>query len=501
MISYEYYESKLTEIKYLEVPDQVVNPETEPIFKVNLNTREITVPKGFEELAVYGDHNAETIWFAVDRWFDGEDLKSKACGVQYENALGEKGLLPLNYVSEQSNETNTPSAEKPVLMLGWTIPYNITKVTGNLNISLRFYKTEETDIIYNLSTEPVRVYIKPGLYITDEMENVNPPKDSLSELVEKIEKIYQNDELRIIDYEKASNKPFLNGTELKGKLFTNYDDAVANTEEVDDSVSNHYIEVSYNDLTNQPMINGHPLIGNISDAELGIKVEVDTALSTSSINPVRNSVITNKVNSLEDSIAQLWEEMDGMTFIPLSISAFNCEPELAEIGDTVNEVYFTWTLGGTPVILKINDNILTIGTSEVTLSDLNLKTDTEFTLYAQDKKANEVSKVIKLLFTYKVFYGVKEAPYTYENTFLNDLVGQLQTSRDGNINVTANTNQYIYYAVPTSYGDCVFTSGGFTGGFTKVATISHENDFGITTNYDIWKSDYSNLGQTNVIIS
>ena len=80
-------------------------------------------------------------------------------------------------------------------------------------------------------------------------------------------------------------------------------------------------------------------------------------------------------------------------------------------------------------------------------------------------------------------------------------MGELQTSRETTIDVTAGAGQYIYYAVPTSYGDCTFTSGGFTGGFTKVATVSYTNIYNVTTNYDIWKSDYAGLGTTSVIVS
>ena len=156
-----------------------------------------------------------------------------------------------------------------------------------------------------------------------------------------------------------------------------------------------------------------------------------------------------------------------MTFIPLSISAFDCEPKLAEKGSTVNDVHFTWTLSGNPVKLTINENDMVIGSSEGDLTNLNLKTDTDFTLYAEDKKGNPVSKTIQLLFTNKVFHGVAEDKSEFDGSFLDLLAGVLQTSRDGNINVTANENQYIYYASPSEYGDCIFTSGGFTGGFKK----------------------------------
>lgn len=509
MISSEYFE-RMKEIERLDIPNKVVDAETEPIFKVNLNTRKITVPPNFREIfATQGDHRAETIWFAVDRWFDGVDLSSKAKGIQFENA-DEIGLRNFNYFSLQGDDGDDDKSEGdlPVLMLGWEIPYDVTKKAGDVELSIRFWETKDTDLIYNLTTQPFKAYIKPTLQINPDLldngeldKSLNPPADSLSGLVEKIEKIYQNDELRLVDYEKISNKPSINGTELKGKLFTNKQKAIDNTASVNDNYTYHYIAVSYDDLNDIPMINGIPLIGDKKDSDLGIKVTVDEILSTTSVNPVQNQAITTKVNSLQQSIDELWEEMDGMTFIPLSISSFECEPKLAEIGSTINTVDFTWTLGGTPTVLKINNTDIALGISQITLSDLGLEEDKEFTLYAEDRKANNVSATTQLLFVNKVFHGVQEIPSEYNTSFINRLIGQLQTGKEGVIDVVANENQYIYYALPKSYGDCVFTSGGFSGGFTKIDTISYTNDYGVTTDYDIWKSDNANLGQTNIIIS
>ena len=92
-------------------------------------------------------------------------------------------------------------------------------------------------------------------------------------------------------------------------------------------------------------------------------------------------------------------------------------------------------------------------------------------------------------------------PIEYDNEFINSLTGELQLTREKDFTVTASDLQYIYYAVPAEYGDCIFTSGGFTGGFTKVATIPYTNQYDVTVDYDIWKSDYSGLGNTNIIVS
>ena len=525
MISLGYYEDKMVEIESLDVPDRIIDFKTEPYFKVNLNTREVTVPADFRELAVYGDHNAETVWFAIDRWFDGVDLTTKVAGIQYENEIGDKALLKFDYkeIINDDGDADKTESDKPVIMLGWKIPYDVTKVLGQLTLSLRFYEVADGELKYNIGTSPFNVWITEGLLITDESQGLVPSADALSDLVQKIDDLYQNENLTVLDYNKITpgTLPSVNGVKVKGKLFTNFEEAQNATGNVGDSVELHYIPISYNDLEDKPTfndvefkgaiyskdlgisyeelkerpaINGITLTSSTSSDDLGIRIDIDTTLDETSTNPVQNKVIAAQINAL-------WEEMDGMTFIPLSISTFECEPKLAEKGSTVDDVHFIWTLGGNPIKLTINEHDMIIGTSEGDLKSLNLKENTEFTLYAEDKKGNNVSKTTELLFTNKVFHGVVEDKESYDGTFLDSLIGTLQTTREGNINVVANEEQYIYYASPTEYGDCVFTSGGFTGGFKKVATVSYINQFGIAADYDIWKSDYAGLGATNIVIS
>lgn len=511
MINLQYYEDKLTEIGNLSLPDRDINPEQEPVFNVDLNTREITVPSAFRQIGVVGDHMAETIWFAFDRYFDGADLSSKAVGIQFRDALGNVGMRNANYRYDKKVDSDG----KPMLLIGWSVPFDVTHTSGQVTLSLRFYTVTDTDCIYSLGTENALVYIGDSLYITDEDQNLNPPRDSLSQLVSRLEELYMDDELKGASYETLSDKPKLNDTEINGYLYTNLDKAKAATSDKDDNYTLHWVKVSYNDLVDPPSINGVPLTGNKTDSDLGIRVEVDASLSTSSVNPVQNQVVTQAINNIATdmgpmktnidtllvSVENLWEELDGMTYIPLSINEFYHTFGLAEIGSSVNELTFKWKLSALPLSLSINDTpIDDVSAITATLTDLNVSDNTVFTLKAVDKRST-ASAETELIFTYNVFKGVAEATDSYTSAFLEQLTGELQTSRETTINVTAGSNQYIYYAVPKSYGDCIFTSGGFTGGFTKVATISHTNIYGVAADYDIWKSDYAGLGSTSVIVS
>ena len=61
-------------------------PKDEPVYEVNLDTREISIP---EFLSVQEDHNAEIVWFKVRRFYDNIDLFDSTCWIQYKNAIGE----------------------------------------------------------------------------------------------------------------------------------------------------------------------------------------------------------------------------------------------------------------------------------------------------------------------------------------------------------------------------------------------------------------------------
>lgn len=492
MITPEAYLDKLKEIEYLKYVEKDVDPDEEPVFEVDLNTRKITVPKDFQDLAVEGDHCAETVWFSLDRWFDGIDLTKKKFGVQYSGESG-TGLIPITTYTTTGDASNT-------ILLGWLITHDVTSSPGQLTFSLRVFSLNDEDdsIEYSLNTNAVTCTIKKALNINSESSGINPPPDVLSTLVDRIEELYENNSLTALSYNDINTKtlPTFNDTVWKGKLYTNIKKAQdAGTERV---------KIPYPDLTDFPTINGVSIVGQLNSKDLNISIDVDKELLETSTNPVENKAVTSKIKSIDEEVKKLWEEMDGMTFVPLSISSFTNNIGLAEKGSTVTEVTFKWTIGGTPKNITINDKVVdnaALAASTATLTFAAFKDNKTFTLMAEDKKNNQVSATTDIDFVYRVFSGVAEAPASYTESFVKNFTNKLQKTKEAELNVIAGENQYIYYCVPSEYGDCTFTAGGFTGGFKKVDTISITNEFKVSANYDIWKSDYANLGQTNIIIS
>ena len=131
-------------------------PADEPVYKIDLEKREIEAP---EFLSVLEDHNAEVIWFKVDRFFDDVDLYGTTCWIQYINALKEEYVaVTIPKVIEDNDHS--------VLYIPWPINNAVAKAAGNVNFSFQFYKMgEDKKIYFSLHTKPATSKILHGLHV------------------------------------------------------------------------------------------------------------------------------------------------------------------------------------------------------------------------------------------------------------------------------------------------------------------------------------------------
>ena len=625
MITSQAFTDKLNALKELDLGKRNVSPNKEPIFSVDLNTRMIAVPPTFKTLAVKGDTNCETIWFVLERFFDGVDLSKKVWGVQFTNAKRENGMLPASKIDTSDSQVKEliPYFDKwgleqvkgnpdQTLVLSWQIPYELTKEAGTVTLSLKCFETDNnSNIIYRLSTEPVSFKIKDTPSIDEVSDNLLPPVSTLDDIVSKISDIWNDYQDGInIEYEDILNKPEINGQTLSG------------------DVSSKDLGISYSDLVNKPKItvDGNQYTIGVDKIEVS-KIKVDDSLSESSTNPVQNKIIyttlsnmsknievdmsenlseaksytdtkfeeaqsgitaletsinthftnlendintrfTNlnsdinnqavtlgeyidekaselntaisdlrsstdttvtgintqiseletsintQISDLEDSIDTqstdlkgytdseilkvkdfIEEQLGELTYVPLSILEFKNNVNYAEKNSTINEVIFNWKLSKIPNALKIDETVVeSLQEGSYTLAT-NLTDSKDFILTATDR-GNNITAETNIIFTYKVFYGV--GAEIFDDSLINSLTGSLQTTykTDGEISINAGENEYIYYVVPHEYEltkEAIYI-GGFNGGLTKQDTSINYN--GIS--YDVWRSDYANLGNTNI---
>lgn len=134
-----------------------VLPLDEDPFIINANTRTIEIPNEFRAgVGVQGDQVAEIIYFEIDRYFDAIDLDTQNIYIEWKNlSSGDQGF------SQEYNRDLSSTADK--IIFGWPLTNDITKQSGKIQFSVRFYTIEDDKIIYSFSTKPQTITVNDSM--------------------------------------------------------------------------------------------------------------------------------------------------------------------------------------------------------------------------------------------------------------------------------------------------------------------------------------------------
>ena len=182
---------------------------------------------------------------------------------------------------------------------------------------------------------------------------------------------------------------------------------------------------------------------------------------------------------------------------PFDISSISVAPNISQMGSTVSPK-LTWNYTHSTIKSQTINNEAIENTLR-TKTFTGVTTTTTYTLAATSNSDIKKSKSATITFANGVYYG-KSTTSTYDSALINSLTKQLSNSKGRTITVNAGAGEYIFYCIPSRLGTCSFNVGGFDGGFSKVATVNFTNSDNYAENYDIYKSDNANLGNTNVTI-
>ena len=199
-------------------------------------------------------------------------------------------------------------------------------------------------------------------------------------------------------------------------------------------------------------------------------------------------------------IEKLKTAVSDLQYVPISINSFTNDKNIVEMGTTISTIVLNWSTNKTPTTLTLDGSTLSPSIKTTTLSGQSVKTNKTFTLKAVDERNASSSKTTSITFYNGVYYGAASAG-TVNNAFIQKLSKALQSNKAKTFDVTTGAGQYIWYAIPSRYGTPSFNVGGFDGGFSKVSTVSYTNPSGYTENYDVYRSDNSNLGKKTVKVS
>lgn len=205
-------------------------PVDEPLFEIDANSRVISVPAEFKKngIGVIGDHQAETVYFKIDQYFDYQSfyklLNDDANGHVVINwAFTPSGSKAVE--SSGSVEAFGPcdNLQPGYLIFGWVIDRDMTVKAGVLTFSVQFYHIDPTsgEMDYSFSTLTASVAVGNTLNVKDPKE-VKPISSTLMMRLQN--SAYRVDGITgpatpawILDLPEEENMPF-NSDDTQGEL-------------------------------------------------------------------------------------------------------------------------------------------------------------------------------------------------------------------------------------------------------------------------------------------
>ena len=183
-------------------------PKDEPICKIDLDTRQISVPDAVK--VVEFDHNSETLYFSVDRFYDNVDLSTLFAVVQYKNAdpagnpkNGYIYAVPYFDISTLPNQ-----GEEDKMLLQWAIEGPATAFPGKVSFSIKFYRISEVEAEdengntilvktydYILNTLTSSITILHGMDVFEETENYIYDAETVLDIYQRIEEVSRANDL------------------------------------------------------------------------------------------------------------------------------------------------------------------------------------------------------------------------------------------------------------------------------------------------------------------
>lgn len=189
----------------------------------------------------------------------------------------------------------------------------------------------------------------------------------------------------------------------------------------------------------------------------------------------------------------------------IDLTSFTNTTGTVEKGTSVSSTNLSWAVNKEPATIKLQKGTETYPVSpsdrstSITFSPA-ISTDTSFTIVVTDNRSASDTMTTRITFLNGCYYGIGTVTESTDvtNSFVQGLTKVLASSRQRSFTVTANAGQYIYYALPSSFGTPSFFVGGFEGGFELLKTFNYENSKGYSESYNVYKSVNANLGETTV---
>lgn len=216
------YFANLDLIQNINQPAYALLPNSENIYNVNINTREVEAP---EFLSIEKDLRAETIYFSVDRYADYMDLSETCCVIKYNNANKNQGT---RYYPVPFYDIYKFYKQKKMIF-PWVLDSTVTNTPGPIEFSINFFKfidkvTERNDVskelIYNLNTLPATSKVLTSInekQIASDSEYIL--KDSqYYQLLDQIQSVSNLQKLYWTILDDSFTEPIIDKSSIQDKL-------------------------------------------------------------------------------------------------------------------------------------------------------------------------------------------------------------------------------------------------------------------------------------------
>lgn len=416
--------------------------------EVEIADREIIMPS-ISNVVVKRDTMSRGIKFTMDRFYDGSDMAQKFILIQWENAAREKSCRAA--VNVEYDETT--------ISFTWIIDGHVTQKEGMVAFSIAFIGYNSIGNFYIWQTKINHIFVENGIDIISDVEV--PPPSWLESMELQIDSVVKQS-MYYVEQTKLLNE----------QIQASLEDTKS---EIDQ------LQEASNDLSNELSDS----IKNLNDAVEDARAVIGTVdLKLERVDTVLDAIFKNTLSNIEITM----EASLGTNH---------------EYGEIVSGNIISWSFNPnfTPSIIELNGTPLSPTDNSYTDSSLTTSNKT-YVLVVKDA-IRTLTQKLQLIFVNSIRWGVAKIPdeiYVYNGTFLDEMNFTLQSGVRTSFSVNCNTDEYIWFACPSdiSVGTRFYVSsveGGFHLAYQK---IPYTNRFGYTTEYDIYVSDNSNLGETFV---
>lgn len=209
--------------------------------------------------------------------------------------------------------------------------------------------------------------------------------------------------------------------------------------------------------------------------------------------------ITHEGETLEEFLGRMSEDMK-LLFMqePTPTIRLDINPFISELGSTVSLVNLSWDYSLDVVSQTINSQNIDIGVKTLPLTGV-YTSNSSFVLRAITKLGLPLTITKTLEFVNGIYAG-KSSYTSYDATLIMSLTKTLSSNHLNKFSTSPGVDEYLYYCCPSRLDTPKFYLNNFPASFIKVKSITFKNSSNYTENYDIWRSENSNLGVCNVFV-